>query len=118
MFASNSELRSQWDKNVTEQHVVEQLGAGRDVCYVAFRRIATVYPRDVVTLRVKCRLLVQPRVAEAADGLLAPQNLNSSCATSRDGPESEDDVTAYSSMSCSINHPDVPESWAKHVNLM
>lgn len=113
MFASNSELRSQWDKNVTEQHVVEQLGPGQDICYVAFRRIATVYPRDVVTLRVKCRLTVQPRVAEPADGLLDRQNLDTSCANSRDGAESGEDVTAYSSMSCSIDHPAVPESWAK-----
>lgn len=109
MFASNSELRCQWDKNVTEQHVVEQLEAGRDVCYVAFRRIATVYPRDLVTLRVKCRLPMRPKFADVTADLVDGYGVGRSCAEVRSGSQSEADMAAYSSMSCSIVHPDAPE---------
>ncbi|KAL8430190.1 hypothetical protein ACSSS7_006097 [Eimeria intestinalis] len=111
-FASDTELRCQWDKNVTEQHVVEQVDAGHDVCYVAFRRIATVYPRDLVTLRVKCRL---PLRAKCVEAIGAPTE---SCTPFADSPELRDDadaeadLTAYSSMSCSIDHPDAPETYA------
>ncbi|KAL8275676.1 hypothetical protein Esti_000239 [Eimeria stiedai] len=108
-FASDSELRCQWDKNMTEQHVVEEVDAGHDVCYVAFRRIATVYPRDLVTLRVKCRLPVRAKSVEAAGAPTASCTPPDSPEV-RDGAESEADVTAYSSMSCSIDHPDVPET--------
>lgn len=106
MFASNGELRCQWDRNITEQHVVEQLDEGHDICYVAFRRFATVYPRDVVTLRVKCRVPLQPRIAEPPEEI--PGILHSFCS---EGPElEEEETTAYTSMSCSIDHPDAPES--------
>lgn len=109
MFASNGELRCQWDRNITEQHVVEQLDEGHDICYVAFRRFATVYPRDVVTLRVKCRVPIQPRIAEPPDGI--PDILRSFHEPCHEGPEPEgEDATAYTSMSCSIDHPDAPES--------
>ncbi|OEH77359.1 hypothetical protein cyc_02884 [Cyclospora cayetanensis] len=112
MFASNAELRSLWDKNMTEQHVVEQLDVGHDICYVAFRRIATVYPRDVVTLRAKCRLHLHPLVAETAP--MATRNshedfISDDCMTEKVLP-SEEDKIAYTSMSCSIHHPDVPET--------
>lgn len=111
MFASNGELRCQWDKNVTEQHVVEELDPGRDVCYVAFRRIATVHPRDVVTLRVKCRLPVRPKVVQAAGDLVNYHSRGSSSAASDPWSESDAETTAYSSMSCSIDHPKAPEKW-------
>ncbi|KAL8451943.1 hypothetical protein Emed_001678 [Eimeria media] len=109
-FASDSELRCQWDKNVTEQHVVEQVDAGHDVCYVAFRRIATVYPRDLVTLRVKCRLPVRAKSVEAAGAPTESCTPPADSPELRDDEESEADLTAYSSMSCSIDHPDAPET--------
>ncbi|KAL8427816.1 hypothetical protein Efla_005424 [Eimeria flavescens] len=110
-FASDSELRCQWDKHVTEQHVIEQVDAGRDICYVAFRRIATVYPRDLVTLRVKCRLPVRPKAVELAEASTGTEH--SGAVASPDWqaePESEAEMIAYSSMSCSIDHQDAPEA--------
>ncbi|KAL8449179.1 hypothetical protein Emag_003699 [Eimeria magna] len=111
-FASDSGLRCQWDKNVTEQHVIEQVDAGHDVCYVAFRRIATVYPRDLVTLRVKCRLPVRAKSVEAAGAPTESFTVPADSPELRDDVESEADLTAYSSMSCSIDHPDAPETCA------
>ena len=134
MFASNAELRLSWDKSVSEQRVVEQLDAGHDICYVAFRRLATVYPRDVVTLRVKCRLNMRPAVASPASaaaaaaaasgcgagggssdanaGLLQQQEGLQGLITSTGGvaEDAEEEETAYGSMSCSIHHPEVPEA--------
>lgn len=117
MFASNSELRLSWDKSVTEQHVVENLDAGHDICYVAFRRVATVYPRDVVTLRVKCRLNMRPGIASpdcAAPGSSTeelPEGGGVLSTNVSSGDETVDaEATAYGSMSCSIHHPDVPEA--------
>ncbi|CDJ42719.1 hypothetical protein, conserved [Eimeria tenella] len=109
-FASNSDLRSLWDKNVTEQHVVEQLDAGHDICYVAFRRVATVYPRDVCTLRVKCRFRTNPKVAGSTEGLPEADGALSTTSSNGQGTEAEAEATAYASMSCSIDHPDVPEA--------
>lgn len=90
---------------------MEQLDAGHDICYVAFRRVATVYPRDVCTLRVKCRFRTNPKVAGSTEGLPEADGALSTTSSNGQGTEAEAEATAYASMSCSIDHPDVPEAY-------
>ncbi|PHJ16516.1 start domain-containing protein [Cystoisospora suis] len=52
-FASDSRLRATWDANLGGHYTLETLAQNTDVCRVLIKRIATVYPRDVVTLRAR-----------------------------------------------------------------
>lgn len=102
-FASDEQLRWCWDKHCQKQLLVESYGPGRDICYLAFKRVATLYPRDVVTLRIKCRFHTTRRILgtktreDDGDGMLYGGQTNA------------EDLLAFSSMSCSVYHPLVPE---------
>eukprot|EP00918_Siedleckia_nematoides_P049805 GHVU01109107.1.p1 GENE.GHVU01109107.1~~GHVU01109107.1.p1 ORF type:complete len:689 (+),score=139.93 GHVU01109107.1:262-2328(+) len=77
-YASEMANRKKWDKNIEEVRRVEGLGDRVDICYTGTKRIATVYPRDLVSLRV-VRCLKPQRALSAR--------------------------VAYTSCSCSVLHP-------------
>ncbi|CEM30981.1 unnamed protein product [Vitrella brassicaformis CCMP3155] len=77
-YASDVRYRKIWDSNCAEVQRLETLGDGIDLCYVATKRVATIFPRDTVNLRI-----VRPL-----------------------DPSSPLDC-AYSSCSCSIEHPEI-----------
>jgi len=79
-YASDVKYRKIWDTNVAEVRNVESLGEGVDICYVATKRVGTIYPRDTVNLRsVGCLDLTNP-----SNG-------------------------AYVSCCCSVEHPEISE---------
>uniref|UniRef100_A0A0G4FST9 START domain-containing protein n=1 Tax=Chromera velia CCMP2878 TaxID=1169474 RepID=A0A0G4FST9_9ALVE len=79
-YASDIKFRKSWDHNCEEICLVESLGEQCDLIYVATKRIATIYPRDSLNLKIK--RCFQPATA---------------------------DVGEWTSCSCSVEHPDYPE---------
>lgn len=84
-FASNTTCRKMWDTNVEDIGHVETIAPDVHVTYTAVKRIATIYPRDTVALRIVRRL----------EG------------------NTQDESDSFASCSCSVEHPDVPERSGK-----
>eukprot|EP01068_Selenidium_serpulae_P007754 Selendium_serpulae@DN4797_c0_g1_i1.p1 len=84
-FASNPKFRKVWDSNCEEVDHVENLAPDVHVTYTAVKRIATIYPRDTVALRIVRRL----------------------------GESTEHEKNSFASCSCSVEHPAMPERSGK-----
>ncbi|PFH37202.1 hypothetical protein BESB_036600 [Besnoitia besnoiti] len=101
-FASDSTLRATWDPHLGGHAVLETLTPHMDICRVLLKRVAAIYPRDIVTLRARRtwrlpRAAHEPPEAELQEG-------------------KEDTRLVYASCSCSIDHPDAPEH-SSHVRM-
>eukprot|EP00388_Colpodella_angusta_P006616 GDKJ01019399.1.p1 GENE.GDKJ01019399.1~~GDKJ01019399.1.p1 ORF type:complete len:472 (+),score=105.82 GDKJ01019399.1:69-1418(+) len=77
-YASDHRFRHEWDTNTTEIRCLEVVNPFVDIAYIATKRIATVYPRDMINLKTK-----RPLTKDVENG-------------------------PYGTASCSITHPAEP----------
>ncbi|KEP63937.1 UNVERIFIED_CONTAM: START domain-containing protein [Hammondia hammondi] len=101
-FASDSRLRATWDANLGGHAILETVTANTDICQVLMKRVATLYPRDLVTLRAK-RSWVLPAAKHEPGGHFQVD-------------ERQVAKQVYASCSCSIDHPAAPEH-SSHVRM-
>ncbi|KFH16251.1 START domain-containing protein [Toxoplasma gondii MAS] len=101
-FASDSRLRATWDANLGGHAILETVTANTDICQVLMKRVATLYPRDLVTLRAK-RSWVLPTAKHEPAGHFQVD-------------ERQVAKQVYASCSCSIDHPAAPEH-SSHVRM-
>ncbi|CBZ54641.1 Protein containing a possible START(Steroidogenic acute regulatory (STAR) related lipid transfer) domain,related [Neospora caninum Liverpool] len=101
-FASDSRLRATWDANLGGHAILETLTTNTDICQVSLKRVATLYPRDLVTLRARRSWAIPTPKHEPADHAKAD--------------ERREAKQVYASCSCSIDHPAAPEH-TSHVRM-
>lgn len=97
-YSTDSNNRRVYDNNTVDLKVVETVSSGLDVMYVATKRIATVYPRDIVNIR----FLHGFNIKECFK-FMNWDELNTSSA------RMNQENLICCSCSCSIEHPDAPE---------
>lgn len=97
-YSTDSNNRRVYDNNTVDLKVVEAVSSGLDVMYVATKRIATVYPRDIVNIRFLHGFNIKNCFK-----FMSWDELNASSVR-----VNQEDVICCS-CSCSIEHPDAPE---------
>ncbi|OII70824.1 uncharacterized protein cubi_00969 [Cryptosporidium ubiquitum] len=97
-YSTDSNNRRVYDNNTVDLKVVENVSPGLDVMYVATKRIATVYPRDIVNIR----FLHGFNIKNCFKFMTWDELSNSSTRIN------QEDVICCS-CSCSTEHPDAPE---------
>ncbi|KAJ1611555.1 Steroidogenic acute regulatory related lipid transfer domain-containing protein [Cryptosporidium canis] len=97
-YSTDSRNRRVYDNNTVDLRVVETVSPGLDVMYVATKRIATVYPRDIVNIRFLHGFNLKNRFKFMSWDELSTSSIKNS----------QEDVICCS-FSCSIEHPDAPE---------
>ncbi|KAK9173467.1 START domain containing protein [Cryptosporidium meleagridis] len=96
-YSTDSNNRRVYDNNTVDLKVVENIAPGLDVMYVATKRIATVYPRDIVNIRYLHGYNIKNGFKFMSwNDLSASKKIN------------QDEVMCCS-CSCSTEHPDAPE---------
>ncbi|KAH8585046.1 Steroidogenic acute regulatory (STAR) related lipid transfer [Cryptosporidium sp. chipmunk genotype I] len=97
-YSTDSNNRRVYDNNTVDLRIVENVSPGLDVMYVATKRIATVYPRDIVNIRYLHGYNIKNSFK-----FMSWDELSASSTKIN-----QDDVICCS-CSCSTEHPDAPE---------
>ncbi|KAH8739165.1 hypothetical protein FG386_001032 [Cryptosporidium ryanae] len=97
-YVTDSNNRKVYDNNSVELRTLERIFPGLDVMYVGTKRIAAVYPRDIVNIRFVHGFSIK-------DGLkiFTKEELNL-----HENIQNQENFI-FCSCSCSIKHPDAPE---------
>ncbi|KAL3128975.1 Steroidogenic acute regulatory related lipid [Cryptosporidium hominis] len=96
-YSTDSNNRRVYDNNTVDLKVVENIAPGLDVMYVATKRIATVYPRDIVNIRYLHGYNIKNGFK-----FMSWNDLSASAKINQD-------EMMCCSCSCSTEHPDAPE---------
>ncbi|KAF7459181.1 START domain-containing protein [Cryptosporidium felis] len=97
-YSTDGNNRRVYDNNTVDLKVLERISSGLEVMYVATKRIATVYPRDIVNIRFLHGIDTRNEMK-----LLSWDDLRNPKVKER-----QEEIICCS-CSCSIEHPDAPE---------
>ncbi|KAH7649510.1 hypothetical protein FG379_001136 [Cryptosporidium bovis] len=97
-YVTDSNNRKVYDSNSVELKTLERIFPGLEVMYVGTKRIATVYPRDIVNIRFVHGFSIK-------DGLKIFTKEELNLVENKSNQEN----FIFCSCSCSIKHPNAPE---------
>lgn len=117
-YASSLENRRKWDTYLNNAKLIERIDSSTDICYISFRGIGTLSPRECVNLRVIRRInppdIISTRGTEQTpNGSGASSHDMNNVSTNEKKQSDAESGHGYCSCSCSVVHPDFQETAEK-----